>query len=191
MATQSLSQCAPYKLRLNTMLARIGISMKIMILVLFILSLCSCATIQKDSASGAVKEYGIFSMGEIVDVTSFTETNTGVLTTHGDYRIHSLTDRIPAVLGVTFGYCYEISVPNKKSIVLTRVVRHPPMKKPDQSISTGYSYDKEFVVTDGIVSYCTTYTFEHEWEVVIGYWHFEIAVGGKKVVGQRFTLFEH
>lgn len=167
-----------------------GIRMKIMVLVLFILSLNSCAIFQGNPVSGTVKEYGIFSMGEVVNVADFPETNTGILTTHGDYQIHSLTDSIPAVLGVTFGYCYEIVVPNKERIVLTRSVRHPPMTKPDRSISTGYSYDKEFTVAEGVVSYCTTYTFEHEWEVVAGDWYFEIAVGGEKVVGQRFTLFE-
>ena len=61
-------------------------------ILLFILELQLYATSQQNRVHGVVTEYGIFSMGEIVEIAPAPESNTGVLTTHDDYTIKEITE---------------------------------------------------------------------------------------------------
>ena len=134
-----------------------------------------------EAIKSKVTEYGIYEIGSEIETINQPKLNTGVLTVLKDTRLISVTHKIPAIVGTSFGYCYSIPS-NGKTITVTRKLVNPAMKKPDGTISTGYEYNRTLNVTNGFAEYCTNYTLEYEWEAIPGVWKFSVLLNGKVLV---------
>lgn len=156
-----------------------------------ILILSGCASVKHQDVNVAkITEYGIYHDGKSISTLNLPQSNTGVLTiTDNSQQLIKSTNKIPAVVGTTFGYCYDIHS-KEKTITVTRKLIHPKIHKPDGTISTGYEYQRTLDVENGVASYCTNYTLEYEWEVVEGEWKFSIIHSGKEIFNQTFELYK-
>jgi hypothetical protein len=101
------------------------------------------------------------------------------------------TTKIPAVLGTKFGYCFVIHgfpAQFNGEVRLLKVVTHPPIRKPDGIISTGYSTPTEFDVVNGRVDDCTGYILNREYELSRGTWSFTLRAGDRVLATKEFQV---
>lgn len=155
-----------------------------------ILLISGCSSIPANNLNPpAITEFGIYKDGKSIGIRNLPQSNTGVLTFTNSPSLIEKTNKVPAIVGTTFGYCYDIPS-NDQFVTITRKLINPPMQKPDGSISTGYEYERTLDVNDGIAAYCTTYTLEYEWEAVIGLWKFSILLNGREIINQEFELLK-
>lgn len=155
------------------------------------LLLSSCSTVEQPKGTHAVvTEYGIYGAGNSIGTINLPQTNTGVLTIEDNTRkLLKVTHRVPAEVGTTFGYCYDIPSPTG-ALTITRKLVNPKMTKPDGTVSKGYEYQRTLTAENGIASYCSNYTLEYEWEAVAGLWEFSIFLHNKKILQQTFELYK-
>ena len=106
--------------------------------------------------------------------------------------IATSTNRVPAKIGVIFGFWYEIdNVPALDGEVgLTTIVRHPSITKPDGTVSNGFTTIEKQDIKSGRVVGMTGYELDHDYELVAGDWQFEMQYGGVTVCKQKFTVFK-
>lgn len=157
---------------------------------IFILVLSGCSNIGVNNVNKpTITEFGIYKGVKAIGIKNLPQSNTGVLTFTDSPLLIEKTNKVPAIVGTTFGYCYDIPS-NDQFVTITRKLINPPMLKPDGSTSKGYEYERTLDVKDGIAAYCTTYTLEYEWEAVIGVWKFSILLNGREIIKQEFELFK-
>ena len=110
----------------------------------------------------------------------------------GQASLVKKTERIPIEKGRLFGFRFRIEGvdSNVGLIPLELVVEHPPMKKPDGTVSTGYRYPLELKLQDGAVEDKTGYSLNHDYEVVEGEWRFEYRFMNKPLMEQGFTTYK-
>jgi hypothetical protein len=107
-------------------------------------------------------------------------------------KVTSVTSRIPAQIGVSFGVQYEINdIPLKDGeiIEVDRDITFPLMRKPDGSTSNTYHGTIKLAVKNGRVVAQTGYTFEYDYELVPGVWEFAIRLNGETLCKHQFVVF--
>ena len=105
-------------------------------------------------------------------------------------RFTEQTDRIPAKLGVQFGFRYKITgVTEQGTDEFKKVVTHPPIKNEKGEIERQYSTKETLTTKNGYVSEVSGYSLDRPEELVPGVWTFELWYHGQKVVSQSFTVF--
>lgn len=104
----------------------------------------------------------------------------------------SVTNRIPAKIGVRFGFVYEIAnvAAPDGAVEITKIAKHPAITKPDGTTSKGFTFVEKQFVTGGKVVGWTGYGFDHDYELATGDWEFEMQFGGQTVCKQKFTVFK-
>lgn len=103
-------------------------------------------------------------------------------------KLIARTDQIPAVLGSGFFFISEITgLPDGPTDVLW-VVKHPEIRKPDGTTSTGYSYTRSLDTFDGRSLNQNGFFLDHNYEIAEGIWSFSFVYQGKTLVEQSFTL---
>ncbi len=112
--------------------------------------------------------------------------------TRGEAKLVEQTRRIPIEKGRLFGFRFRIDNMNENVgvIPLVLVVRHPEIKKPDGSKSTGYRYQMDLKVTKGVVEDKTGYRLNESYELVEGEWSFEFQFMNKPLLKQTFTTYQ-
>jgi hypothetical protein len=103
----------------------------------------------------------------------------------------SQTNRIPARLGIRFGFWYEITnlpVKDGDLVEIVKVVKHPPITKPDGTMSKGFEFTETPVVRDGRTKGWTGYGFDQRYELAPGIWEFEMKYNGATVCKCSFEV---
>jgi hypothetical protein len=99
------------------------------------------------------------------------------------------TDRVPARLGVQFGYRYKvIGEPAGAAVPLKFVTRYPEpgLKNPEngnRKLVDEFTQDR----TIGDI-HARGYGFDNAWEIVAGVWTFEVWYQDRMIRDQKFTV---
>ncbi|NOX91441.1 MAG: DUF3859 domain-containing protein [Gammaproteobacteria bacterium] len=155
----------------------------------FILLSTIMATVQ---AAPQVKiiERGYYEFTENTERLTHPLSTSGYVT-RGKARLVKETQRIPLKKGRLFGFRFHIYGIEKNIgvIPLELVVIHPEMKKPDGSLSTGYRYNIDLKLNNGMVEDKTGYSINEDYEMVEGDWQFEFLFMNKTLLKQTFTTY--
>jgi len=102
------------------------------------------------------------------------------------FKLVQATTNVPARIGTRFGFRYTIrGTPSNAPILLTMAGEHPPYKNPE----TGKSEIKDqYELQSSIGQTYTSYSFDHEWELIPGKFKFEVWHKGKKLCEQSFMI---
>ncbi len=105
-------------------------------------------------------------------------------------RLVQKTERVPAILGTSFGFRFEIiGEPQGTPITLKLITRFPPagLRNP-QTGKVLYMSENDRRHTIGGKNDFRTYAFDEEWEAVPGIWTLEFWYQGKLVGAQKFEV---
>ncbi len=122
---------------------------------------------------------------------SVRSSSTSGYVTRGKAGLVKDTQHISLEKGRLFGFRFHIFGIEKNVgvIPLELVVVHPEMKKPDGSLSTGYRYNMNLTLTDGMVEDKIGYRIDEDFEMVEGDWQFEFLFMNKTLLKQTFTTY--
>jgi hypothetical protein len=191
--------------------------MKYLIVISLLLALCGCERnspdSQEDSArdvpspestasvetpddlnkslKGHVGRVGLYRLVRSGGVIDDPNTSTGKAIAKPVVELVRQTERIPLIRGAQMYLQYRIwPLPVQPAHVdLRRVLRHPEMKLPDGSVSTGSDYMIKGRVSSGQVIAYTGYGLDEDYELVEGDWIFEIWYQDRKMIEQKFTTY--
>ncbi|CAN5589010.1 hypothetical protein BH09VER1_BH09VER1_40780 [soil metagenome] len=105
-------------------------------------------------------------------------------------QFSSQTDRVPATLGVQFGFRYKITgVTEINQADFKFIVTHPPIKNEKGEIEREYTVHESLPVHDGVVSETTGYSLDRPEELVPGIWKFEMWYHDHPLLTQSFTVY--
>ena len=151
---------------------------------------CAAAPPKEENVSAKILDYGIYDekVEEILKDESVPCGTRGRVR----YSLIEETDRIPAKLGTSFGFRYNLyGVPEKTKLKLKRIFIFPKQGLTD--IAKGKTHynaqlDDELTVRENME---IGYKFEHQWELVPGKWSFQIWYEGKKIAEKSFTVYDN
>lgn len=138
-----------------------------------------------------VTHFGLYRIASQEEIIETPETSSGVTHIYAGRPVFiNSTNVIPARIGLHFGFEYEISnLPGQDGqIDVTVIVKHPPMTKPDGTISKGFTTKQAVNLNNGKVNPVFGYGFDHDYELVTGDWTFEVLYEGKLVCSQKFIV---
>jgi len=148
-----------------------------------------CSAVQ--IISSQITQAGIYE-AESVEKVEAADTTTGYTTNASGLKLVKSTDRIPAKLGISFGFEYVlIGLEPNKSFRLKKIISHPKITKPDGTVSEGY----EMMLTKtadafGTMKDISGYIFNNEYEIQPGEWKFTLMLGDEKLVEKAFIVFK-
>jgi hypothetical protein len=188
------------------MVIKYFISIVISFLLMFFLSACEQNSTGSESNTkiseetpdylnkqlqGKVSQRGLYRMVRSGGVISDTKTTTGKVVSNPVIQQVKSTEKIPLVKGAQMYLQYKIwSFPNQPAYVnLRRVLKHPEMKLPDGTTTTGSDFSVKRKVSSNHVIVYTGYGFDEDYELVEGDWVFQIWHKGKKLIEQKFITY--
>lgn len=145
---------------------------------------------QGQEVKGDVRSYGILKVTTAEKTEKASETTSGFKRT-AHAVVSEQTDKIPATLGVRFGFEYCISgLPKNETVTVRRVVTHPVVITPDGKEKRGYTTDSKYETeADGTIVAVTGYAFDHAFELVPGEWKIEVWYKDRKVANKTFAVY--
>ena len=137
-----------------------------------------------------ILEYGYYQFTKPAERSQQPATTSGYVQ-QGEATLVEKTDQIPIEKGKLFGFRFRISGLNANvgQLPLELVVTHPPMKKPDGNIATGYRYNVDLKLNKGKVEDKTGYALNQDFELVEGEWIFRYMFMNKPLIEQHFTTY--
>jgi len=145
--------------------------------------------LSNDTTYIRIVDYGIYT-GDIHERLTCHESPTGWVGIQRNAKLLSKSDVVPAVLGIRFGFRYEIKgheLEGGRVVILTKF-KYPGLT----DRKTGKVFHETELVQHGKVGHSSYvgYVFEKEWELVPGKWSFEIHRDGNKVAERSFTVYK-
>jgi hypothetical protein len=141
---------------------------------------------KRTQAYVAIKEYGIYDTLR-KGVTDDPSSVTGKINELEAARLSKITDRIPLIIGLTFGMKVVVhSTRDIKSVQLRKIYRYPLLGIADPKTGTVYliqEYLGTYVVGK---DYFISYTFDEIHELLPGRWRIEIWDGDNKLAEKVF-----
>jgi hypothetical protein len=139
-----------------------------------------------------ILEYGYYEFDKDKVKRVKNEISTSGYVQRGKAKLMEQTTRIPIEKGRLFGFRFKISGVTRKigALPLELIVKHPPMTKPDGTVSTGYRYPVNLDLNDGGVVDQTGYRMDHDYELVEGEWVFQYRFLTTTFMEQRFTTYK-
>jgi hypothetical protein len=134
-----------------------------------------------------VLEYGIY---EASVAYSERDANWVLQSRVGDVRHVKRTRKVPAKLGVRFGFGYVVvGSPQGAKVTLRKVTRFPPpgLKSPAAKQALKFS-EVAVTRTIGREAGYVDYGFDDPWELVPGRWTIELWLGDRRLAAQSFTV---
>ena len=149
------------------------------------------ATAAEATPKAEIAEYGYYKFTEDSERVEQPSSASGYVT-RGTAKLVESTQRIPLEKGRLFGFSFRIFGLEKSVgvIPLELVVVHPEMKKPDGRKTTGYRYNMDLKLKDGMVEDKAGYRINEDFEMVEGDWQFEFRFMNKVLLSQKFTTFK-
>jgi len=139
---------------------------------------------------GKVIEFGIIKSLGSTERTEAPETLDGNQSAAHGPKFGQHTTRIPAKLGTSFGFWFQLTgITEKESVTLEKVVKHPRMKNSRGQEEDHYTTTATLPVINGMVFAGAAYRLDRLEELKPGNWTFEIHYHGKKVVSQSFIVY--
>lgn len=140
---------------------------------------------------GRVSQHGLYRMVRSGGLVKDPNTSTGKAVSKPVVQRVKSTERIPLIKGAQMYLQYRIwPIPARPAYVdIRRVLKHPEMKLPDGSVSTGSDYMMKGKVSSNQLIVFTGYGLDEDYELVEGDWIFEIWYEGKKMIEQKFTTY--
>jgi Domain of unknown function (DUF3859) len=100
------------------------------------------------------------------------------------------TDRVPAKLGVSFGFVFRITgLKDQEWIELRKVVHHPSMRNAKGKQEVQYATNVTVPVRNGEVRFGAGYRLDRAEDLKPGVWTFQILYRGQKLLSQSFTVY--
>jgi hypothetical protein len=134
-------------------------------------------------------ESGVYS-GENKDLVPDPGVAGGQRIRSSNLKLETSTDKVPAKVGVIFGFRYKIvGEPLGAVVELKFITRFPPGTRPPNSSRDGLP-PNEFTLprTVGDIFY-RGYGLDGQWELVQGDWTFEIWSGDRKLLDKTFSVY--
>lgn len=137
---------------------------------------------------GEIVEFGYYEVLAEGERFEAPKSTSGTLVAAPTVKLLQQTDTIPIEPGRLFGFRFRLSgFSTHKEVVIREVVVHPPMTKPDKTISTGFETRIGLNVQPGDVTDYAGYRLDHDYEMVEGEWRFEFWHNDKKLLEKNFT----
>jgi hypothetical protein len=149
---------------------------------------CAAAPPKAENLSAKILDYGIYNeeVREIIKDESVPGGTRG----SARYSLIEETNKIPAKLGISFGFRYKLyGVPEKSKLKFKRLFFFPKQGLTDKGKGRTYykaQLDDELIVRETME---IGYKFEHPWELVPGKWSFQVWYEGKKLAEKTFTVY--
>ncbi|MCK5092459.1 MAG: DUF3859 domain-containing protein [Gammaproteobacteria bacterium] len=145
----------------------------------------------KKALIGKVTKRGLYEVIRSGGLVDSPNTSTGKAISKPVIQLVRQTDRIPLVKDAHMSLQYRIwNLPERPAYTkLRRVLKHPPMKLPDGTVTTGSDYMITGKVLYGQVVAYTGYGLNEDYEMVEGDWIFQIWYEDKKMIEQKFTTY--
>jgi len=161
--------------------------MKRSVLLLLLLTMSWAA---QAAPKGTVIEFGYYKFTEGSERLARPSISSGYVA-RGKTALVENTQRIPLQKGRLFGFRFRIDGLEKNVgvIPLELVVVHPEMKNPDGSVGSGYRYNMDLKLVNGMVEDKAGYRINEDYEMVEGEWKFEFRFMNKVLVSQTFTTY--
>jgi hypothetical protein len=135
-----------------------------------------------------VLEYGYYEVQSEGERYRDPDAPSGVVQAGPTVKLVAATNIIPLQKGRPFGFRFRISgITERDGMDVRLVVTHPPMNKPDRSVSSGYETKLGLNVRLGEVIDYAGYSLDHNYELVEGDWKFEFFHGNTKLLEQKFV----
>ena len=161
-------------------------------LVAVIMSLSGCqSTPSSSKVSGRVIRYGLYRTPDESIRVPIPAAPTG----QGRYLPQEPVfvmeaSRIPATLGVRFGFDFEVTGLPPTLVQLRSVAIYPPIRRPDGSVATGHELAYPLLLpVDGRVATSIGFGFDKDYELVPGKWTLQILDEDKKIVERAFEVY--
>ncbi len=161
---------------------------KILALLLFPLFACIAESTKEDVA-GKIIEFGLIESITEEPIVKTPETTSGY--TRNPLKVHfsKKTRQVPATLGIRFGFRYLITgLPENEQVTFLKKVQHPPITKPDGTVTNGFEFEEKYTTVNGVVAIMTGYGFDHDYELADGDWKIEFWYKDKKLFSETFTV---
>jgi len=130
-----------------------------------------------------ITEVGIYESKVVTD-----QTNSVGIKLEGldNFKLVLSTTNVPARIGITFGFRYEIlGTPTNAPIILTMVTKHPPIR----NLVTGQDETTDtYPLKSWIGKTYTSCSFDEKSDCVPGTWTFEVWYEGKELCEQSFGV---
>lgn len=133
-----------------------------------------------------VTEYGLYARGVEV-VRPDPNVPSGQSRGSVGVKLEQQTQFVPLALGISFGFCFEISqVPAGLSPHVEVAVQHPEIVRSDGARSTSFRTQPSLYSLADRLRTCVGYGFDHQFELVPGTWRFTVVVDGLPSIVQEF-----
>lgn len=140
--------------------------------------------------TGRVTKYGLFEVLRTGPLLDNKQTNTGKTHSGSTIQLIEQTERIPLQKSNYFGFQSRIEpLPDRQSIEVKKVVRHPEMILPDGSRKSAYEVDEIKKVSSGVALMTAGYSLDEDYELVQGEWIFQYWFENKLLVEQKFVTY--
>jgi hypothetical protein len=143
---------------------------------------------EAENITANILDYGIYN--EKVLETMKDKSVPGGERARVSYSLVKETDKIPANLGISFGFRYNLyGAHGKGKLKLKRLYFFPEQGLIDTAKRKTYykaQLDNELTVRENME---IGYRFEHPWELVPGKWSFQIWYEGNKLAEKTFTVY--
>jgi hypothetical protein len=151
------------------------------------LAVTASAQTSSSVQSAEIVEYGIYRIALTGEHIPLSSTAAGAVEPAAGVRLITTANRVPAVVGTTFGCLFVVrGEPTGAPVTLDIVVEHPPFDKaPGQKTGTTDRVPWPYVIGQK-VGY--TYTLDNDWEAVPGDWSIQVWYRGRKLAEQKFIV---
>jgi hypothetical protein len=147
----------------------------------------ACTSPAPHRLQGRVTEFGLYNRGTET-VRPDASAPSGQSRGSRGYKLLQATHEIPLAIGTSFGFCYEIA--GFETGATPRVAietSHPAFARPGSQPVDHGTFSRKLVPRQGVVSDCTGYGFDHDFELVPGTWRFIVVVDGNPVLTEEFN----
>jgi len=164
---------------------------KILITLILVLVMCGAPSIvmASDVVDVEILNFGIYK-ADFIKKEDAAGAAAGYKNIVRNVALIEQTTNIPARVGTRFGFEYVIKgSPAGSTIDLTYKYLHPRMSNP----KTNQAFTSQEIVSKNreIGRAATiTYTFDYEWEAVVGEWTVQIFYAGKKLAEKNFYIYK-
>jgi hypothetical protein len=135
---------------------------------------------------GKIVEYGIYQIARTGEHIAMSSTAAGAVEPAKSAELVTATNRVPAVVGKTFGCMFVVDgEPEGATVTLEIVVEHPPFERtPGEKTGTMDRVPYSYMIGQK-AGY--TYSLDNAWEAVPGNWSIQVRYQGRKLAEQKFV----
>ncbi len=154
------------------------------ILIAFLVAGCD----RQPRITANITDFGVYTQGVAESVVDAPDTALDQVTSHAGSVLAEETTRVPARIGVAFGFTYFLNgKPEGRSVPLRYIWETPGVAAPGKSVL----FREEFpwkCKTGSIGRHLVR--FEEEWELVPGVWKLQVFREEQVLAEQSFTVYE-